>query len=228
MIQRNLEERYTRFRTVLNILSQRDLSLKGKITILKSLAVPQLLYVTNVLHVSDKVLAEIDKDMSNFLWNGKPPKIKHDTIIADIERGGLKMPHFKTMFKSQKIIWIKRLLKKESTNWQTIAWDLLNISKDKLLSKLSLNLIGTRIQSVFYQQILELWYSLYSVAPKANMVHEECLWNKKYILIDHKPVIYKQWLKVGIKKIHDLYDGGELLHYETLGQKFKMRIDIMQ
>ena len=53
----NLDERYKKFKNILNMWRQRDLSLKGKITILKSLAIPQLTYVTNVLYVPDKFIA---------------------------------------------------------------------------------------------------------------------------------------------------------------------------
>ena len=79
----------------------RDLSLKGKITILKSLALPQLTYITNVMHVSNDFVKSVEKEIQNFVWNNKPPKIKYNTIIADINNGGLKMPHFETMIKSQ-------------------------------------------------------------------------------------------------------------------------------
>ena len=40
-ISQNLEERYKCFKTILNIWSQRDLSIKGKITIIKSFTISQ-------------------------------------------------------------------------------------------------------------------------------------------------------------------------------------------
>ena len=127
MVKTNLDERYKRLKNILNLWSQRDLSLKGKITILKSLALPQLTYVTNVIYVPNSFIEQIDKDITHFVWNGKQSKIKRDTMISDIRNGGLKMPHFQSMFISQKIIWIKRLLDKKQSNWKILAWSLLGI-----------------------------------------------------------------------------------------------------
>jgi hypothetical protein len=41
-------------------------SLKGKITIVKSLALPQLLYVTNVVHVTEQFTTNVDKEIRFF------------------------------------------------------------------------------------------------------------------------------------------------------------------
>ena len=100
MTYRNLEERLKKIETILNIWRQRDLSLKGKITVLKSLAIPQLLYVTNVLHVPSTYVERVQKEIQSFVWNNKIPKIKTTTLIADVARGGLKMPHFESSLKS--------------------------------------------------------------------------------------------------------------------------------
>ena len=47
--------------------------------------------------------------MFHFLWDGKPPKIKRDTITADYNSGGLRMPDIFVVHKKAKIGWIKRL-----------------------------------------------------------------------------------------------------------------------
>ena len=109
MVEINLEERFKKFKNILNMWEQRDLSLKGKITILKSLAMTQLIYVTNVLYVPNTFIERIQKEIQHFVWNDKPhepPKIKTSTMIADISRGGIKMSHFETQIQSQQIMWI--------------------------------------------------------------------------------------------------------------------------
>ena len=74
---------------VLNIWLTRNLSLKGKITILKSLALPKLLYVSTNVPVPSDVIKEAESIISKFLWNYKTPKIKRNVIIQPIENGGL-------------------------------------------------------------------------------------------------------------------------------------------
>ena len=196
----NLDDRYDRFKHIINIWSQRDLSLKGKIAILKSLAIPQLIYATGVLYVPDAFVDKVDKAISHFLWKGKPPKIKQTTIIADIKNGGLKMPHLRSMLNGQKIMWIKRLLDQKNKNWEILAWKLLGISKDEVLSKLTLTHVQNRVKSLFYQQLLDIWYTFYSVEPQKAYIKDEVFWNNRFILIDTKYIL------------QDLYsDTGELL-----------------
>lgn len=228
MIKKNLDERCERFQNILNIWSQRDLSLKGKITILKSLAIPQLLYVTNVICVPDRYIEMIDKAITHFLWNGKPPKIKQTTVIADIKNGGLKLPHFRSMFKSQKITWIKRLVDQKNSNWKILAWNLLGLTKNELFSKLSLAHVQNRVKSPFYRQLIDTWYSFYSVEPEKARIYEERLWNNRFILVDKHPILYKQWLSHGIKHLQDLYhDALGLLGPDALSRKFNLHINKM-
>ena len=68
----------------------RKLSLKGKITMLWSIALPQLLYACFTLYTPEWVMKEADKLFFLFLWSSKEPHIE-TAIIADIRNGGLRM-----------------------------------------------------------------------------------------------------------------------------------------
>ena len=85
---------------------QRDLSIKGKITVLKSLALSQLLYITSEIYAPEDFIDRVDSDIRNFVWNNKPAKVKHSTMIGDVSDGGMKMPCFKNIVKSQKVMWV--------------------------------------------------------------------------------------------------------------------------
>ena len=108
MYELNLEEKYQKFKSIINLWSQRELSLKGKITVLKSLALSQLLYATSNLHVLDEFIDRIDKDIQNFVWNNKPPKIKTSTMSGNMSAGGMNMPSFRIMVQTQKVMWVKK------------------------------------------------------------------------------------------------------------------------
>ena len=56
-----------------------------------------------------------------FLWGkGKRPKVKKSVDTNNIERGGIKMIHFKNMVTSLKAIWIKRILDEKNENTVTL------------------------------------------------------------------------------------------------------------
>ena len=54
-------------------------------------------------------MQEINNIIYDFIWNGKPDKIKRKVLSAPIERGGAKMVNVDCKNKSIKFAWIKRL-----------------------------------------------------------------------------------------------------------------------
>ena len=224
MVNLNLNERHSSFKRVLNMWSQRDLSLKGKITILKSLALPQLTYVTNALPIPDKFIKEVDCDIRKCVWSGKPDKIKACTLVSDIKNGGLKMPHFPSIINSQTIIWVKRLLDDKPAKWKQIAWELICIPKKILMSKYSPQYITQNI-SPFYRQVLHCWFDFIATEPEINYVQEEHLWNNKFILINNVPARNHKWQRSGLTKVKDLYDdNGILLSKDAIATKYNIDV----
>ena len=88
--------------------SSRDLSLYGKINILKSLALSKLTFVAAVLPIPDDFVASV-KQIVEIIWTRKNPKIKKTTMIGEQKEGGLRMPDFDIINKSLKAAWVKRL-----------------------------------------------------------------------------------------------------------------------
>ena len=82
---------YSRWELISRIM--RNLTLYGRITILKSLAISKLVYNTSVLTFPSKFTAMVNQAIAQFVWN-KKAKIKHRTMIGPKEQGGLDMPDF--------------------------------------------------------------------------------------------------------------------------------------
>ena len=82
----------------------------GKITVLKSLIAPQLVYILSPLPTEHCILNEINKVFFNFLWNGKGDKIKRDIMIGDYSQGGLRMIDIQSFNKSLKTMWVIKYL----------------------------------------------------------------------------------------------------------------------
>ena len=94
----------------------RDLTPIGRITILKSLGLSQLIFLLSVLpKPPEGFLQEIDSLMYSFIWNGKPDKINRHTIIGDYSQGGLKMLHLPSVITGLKIAWVKRIIDVDNT-----------------------------------------------------------------------------------------------------------------
>ena len=112
---KNLNEKLANFENLLTQWSKRHLTWLGKITVLKSLGLSKLNYVISNLE-TPKWFADRVKDLAHdFLWDGKPPRIKKSVIVNKIEDGGLRMPHIDNYIMSQKVSWVKRLLANQDT-----------------------------------------------------------------------------------------------------------------
>ena len=71
----NYDEKLEKVKEILNCWKYRRLTLLGKITVLKSLVVSQLVYLLSPLRSNNKILHELNDLFYSFLWNGKNDKI---------------------------------------------------------------------------------------------------------------------------------------------------------
>jgi hypothetical protein len=81
------------FRYFKNIKSwqHRKLTLLGKVTVIKT---PKLIHLfTSLPNLKQSMLNELYKLFFNFIWDGKIEKNKRNTLIGDVQEGGLKMIH---------------------------------------------------------------------------------------------------------------------------------------
>ncbi len=54
------------------------------------------------------------------LWEGKTAKMSQNTLIKNINEGGLKLCHYPTKVKALKLSWIKRLCDDSDANWKCL------------------------------------------------------------------------------------------------------------
>ena len=103
----NFEEKILSLEKTLNCWKRRNLTLLGRINIVKTLGLSKLIYNTSVLTIPEHFVKEINKLTFNFIWEDKRAKIKKTTIIRERQQGGLKMIDFEIMEKALKLAWIE-------------------------------------------------------------------------------------------------------------------------
>ena len=70
-----------RSKKTLNMWSQRDLSLYGKINIVKTLALSKLIFICSVLESPENFADEVNKIIFDFIWNYKQPKYAKQPLL---------------------------------------------------------------------------------------------------------------------------------------------------
>ena len=76
--KKNFHEKLVSLKKTLNMWSRRDLSIYGKINIVKTLALSKLVFICSVMETPRDFAKEVDKITFDFIWNHKPAKIKKD------------------------------------------------------------------------------------------------------------------------------------------------------
>ena len=105
----NYKSRIEKVEKLLFIWKARCLSLKGKITILKTLVVPQFVNLFSTILLQPVSLKQLILCFHIFYGMINPPKIKKSVIINIYTGGGLKMPDISSIHCVQKCLWIKYL-----------------------------------------------------------------------------------------------------------------------
>ena len=112
----NLEPKLKQFEVVLKQCQHRKLTLHGKITVIKTFALPKIIYALSSLQNPPKYVKKyIEEQMYTFLWEGKPEKVKRKTLAQNYDKGGLKMIDIDKCMQTQKITLIKRMLDPNNT-----------------------------------------------------------------------------------------------------------------
>ena len=117
LINKNYRGTLINIDKTLQMWSSRNLSLIGKIQIIKTYGISKIIFITNMKNTPAKIIQEANKILHKFLWNG-PDKIKRLTMIADISNGGLKMPHLESIIETQKVMWMKRYSENNDHPWK--------------------------------------------------------------------------------------------------------------
>jgi len=97
-----------------------SLTLFGKVVIIKSLGLSQIVYAASNVNVPNEIRYAIKNKLFSFLWNNKKDKIKRESIYQDYDKGGIRMTDVDIMIKALRLAWIPRLLNPDSHNCKSI------------------------------------------------------------------------------------------------------------
>ena len=176
----NFVETVDQVEKILEIWSQRSLTLFGRIVSFKALALSKIMYVASLVVVPERILNKLKSILKNFIWKGNKPKIKHSSIIVDYTDGGQKGVDISAKIKALQLVWVRRLFDENFHPWKLIPLNSLSSIDIKSLfhsnlylqlicpgvfpisTKLSLN-IGYNSQDMYRTMLLKLCLNFYGL-----------------------------------------------------------------
>ena len=208
--------------------SKRKLTLFGRITIIKSLALAKFVHLFLALpNPPGELIKKLEQIFYKFLWNSGPDRIKRRIIIKDVTAGGLRMINTNMFIKSLHISscsWLRRIIKQSDT----VSWcSMSNINFEKLFNFGSgyIKTIIKNIKNPFWRDILNDWTAFCDCLniEKAQDILDSPLWYNKKI-ISGANFCVKDWYEKGVRQVADLLDDlGDIYEFETFKTRFGLR-----
>ena len=219
----NYKEILSKIKKLLGWWKQRDLSILGKIQLLKTYALSKLTYVSSLIVVPKWVYKEIEKITFDFIWNGQD-KVKRNTMFQNYDNGGLRMTNFELFIKAQRVMWMKRLIYSDKEmKWKAYFNHICKSIGGVFIfhcnydvSKISLKI------PTFYVEILKVWQEMEECRRAGNdNISDEIIFNNKHVCINNQMVFDDKLYSYNIYKMHHLLseDGSlkSVLYFQNRG-----------
>jgi hypothetical protein len=207
--------------------SKWNLSLLGRITVIKTLVIPKMIHVLSILPVNENsVVKEAEKLIKEFIWNGKKPKTTYVSLAQTYEDGGLKLTHLPSLINALRITWVKRLMT-TSGSWQSLAQHILGVQDTSLiwnLDPISLKNMSLKVTNPFWSEVLKAW-RLYKLKNSESIIHLS-LWNTHFETSENLKRLKTILITRGCIYLKDIInEEGRLLLYGEFVVKFYTSIN---
>ena len=216
----DVDDAISKMKTQLQIWSGRNLSVLGKIQIVKTFGISQILYISNMVSLKKEEIETIQRIVAKFIWDDKTPKVKQTAMIAEYEHGGLKYPHIQAIIDTQKIMWIKRYFCSPFHPWKLIFdWQMEKIGGKSIFLDTNLNVskLNQWGLSDFYMDIISAWGSFNRKSiSSGNVLHQSLFFNTNIKHPIDQTARHKIFMKMGIVQVSDITRRNRLMNFTEI------------
>ena len=208
----NYKEILSKIKRLVGWWKQRDLTIMGKIQLLKTYVLSKFNYVSSLITVPKFILKEVESISFDFIWGGKD-RIKRKILYQDYEFGGLRMTNYETFIKTQRVMWLKRLIYGENCSGWKISFDYFCRSvggRFVFLCDYDVDKLNLENLPPFYGEILRVWQEIDKCRHFEENINNPILFNNRHICIRNKMIFDEDLLQKGIVQINDIADGKEI------------------
>jgi len=109
-----------------------------------------------IINYPKGVIQELNQLIFKFLWKGVG-KVTSLSAINDYGKSGLKMIDLKTMVKSLRLAYLKRIFSENDTTWKNYLHHILKYFDCSFLFHCNYIIKDLTISSQFYSKLLQWW-----------------------------------------------------------------------
>ena len=167
----------------------RHLSLQGKVQIINTLISSLFIYRMQLLPLISKGTAkQINRIITEFIWNGRKPKIRNEMLMLKCSQGGRKLVDIVQRDASQKVSWVPRLIDTKDAVMKALAHYHINAKVSNELfwecniSKKDVHTLGCK--SRYWQDLVSTWAKIHHYSPEEpEDIAKQVLWYNSFIKV---------------------------------------------
>ena len=202
----NFRHKLNQIKQLFHSWRERDLSLLGRIIIVKTLALPKFNYLFGLINIPLAVRKEINDCMYEFIWKGKSHKIKQCVIIQDYEYGGYNMFDLDSTVKSEQLKWIKQYINNLDGIWRYTMEASIGVQNLNMLLRGNMEVNLLKKCTPFYRQILKTWQEIkYVPIITDNDISNQPIFYNNHICINNHMIYNKSLFTADICYVKDLF-----------------------
>ena len=228
----NWDNKIDKISQLLNQWKRRNLTVFGKVVVIKTLIMPVFTYSASVLRPPQTFVSDLNRILKTFLGL-KRYRLGISTMIGTVENGGIGFPDVISSLQSLKAVWISRLFDTETecpcrntaNYWYSkIGMDINYLVKCNF--KVLKNFTILNKVSQFYQDIILAYNKCKTVKPvvesKAYEIASDVLWGNERFKYKGECLYIRNWIDSGILYVKDiLNENGCLMEGEAIMNKLK-------
>ena len=228
----NWEGRVEKIKGTLDLWRMRNLTLYGKVTVIKHLVTAQMVYIATAVPVPSKIIKTVNKLIHTFLWNSKRERVKRSTCQYPEKEGGLGMTDLDSKFKSLRLSWIQKYFTGEESAWK-ILFNYWTKKIGKLPICLKFNCKKNDMYRIckkknlpdFYVDLFCSWSELkYLDVHKVKNIENEIIWYNSNIKCEKEMLYMSCWINNGILRVNQVLKDGVWKEIGTICESFSERI----
>ncbi len=175
---------------------------------------------------------EVHSLLIDFLWQGKPSPIAHNTMISEYSKGGANMIDISCKERAIKATWAVRL-NNSNASWASLAYEHLNPDLGSLLLKCNISEKDAKSMPIinsFWKDVLISWctYNFKEPSTKAD-VRSQVLWFNSCLKIGGQLYLINKAKNAGIIYVRDIvHDNGDFFTLDEIYHRYGHCITLMQ
>ena len=205
----NVDMVIDKLKAISRLWYNRQLTLMGKVLVINTLMKSLFAYKFQLLHhVNNSKFEKIDREIENFLWNGKRPKLPLNILRQPKDMGGLGLANLRLKHQALLLKWAKlgttnRTVKKLAEYFLKVD-NLELILRSNMNQTDSINYFG---KSGFWAEFMRTWCHFNYHEPQSkDKALEQMVWWNSMICSNDIMLVNKKAIQAGLILVEHIWD----------------------